>query len=226
MICKGGCGNEATFGKWCCEKWTDCPGYKKKLSDKAKLRGNNGSRGILSKKYDKKDFKTKAEVEFVCDICGDKYKKVVLVAFVKDRCNTCPSCLKKKVKMSLKNLADVKRDKKISLWLSGKLSGNNNTFGSSGFVRYHLMQIHDSKCSLCGWNKKNPRTGNVPLHVHHKDGNQNNNHIDNLELLCPNCHSITDNYGSLNKGRGNPRIRRSKKEQYYKKKEEALLDKQ
>ena len=36
--------------------------------------------------------------------------------------------------------------------------------------------------------------------VNHKDGNKANNKEDNLDLLCPNCHSLTKNYGSLNKG--------------------------
>jgi len=34
--------------------------------------------------------------------------------------------------------------------------------------------------------------------MHHKDGNRSNNKEDNLELLCPNCHSLTDNFGILN----------------------------
>ena len=38
----------------------------------------------------------------------------------------------------------------------------------------------------------------IPLEVHHKDGNKNNNEIDNLELLCPNCHALTDNYKGKN----------------------------
>ena len=38
----------------------------------------------------------------------------------------------------------------------------------------------------------------IPLEVHHKDGNKNNNHIDNLQLLCPNCHALTDTYRGKN----------------------------
>lgn len=29
----------------------------------------------------------------------------------------------------------------------------------------------------------------VKIDIHHKDGNRNNNNIDNLEALCPNCHA-------------------------------------
>jgi predicted HNH restriction endonuclease len=33
-----------------------------------------------------------------------------------------------------------------------------------------------------------------PLEIHHKDGSKKNNSEDNLDLLCPNCHSLTFNY--------------------------------
>lgn len=34
----------------------------------------------------------------------------------------------------------------------------------------------------------------ISLELHHLDGNHENNNLDNLQLLCPNCHSFTDNY--------------------------------
>lgn len=47
---------------------------------------------------------------------------------------------------------------------------------------------------------------NLPKEVKdaHADGNYKNNNEDNLELICPNCHSLTYNYKSANKnGRKN-----------------------
>jgi hypothetical protein len=38
----------------------------------------------------------------------------------------------------------------------------------------------------------------IPLEVHHIDGDKDNNDIDNLQLLCPNCHALTDNYKGKN----------------------------
>ena len=34
----------------------------------------------------------------------------------------------------------------------------------------------------------------IPLELHHIDGNRKNNTLENIELLCPNCHALTDNY--------------------------------
>jgi DNA-directed RNA polymerase subunit RPC12/RpoP len=36
------------------------------------------------------------------------------------------------------------------------------------------------------------------LEIHHIDGNYLNNTIENLQVLCPNCHSLTLNYKALN----------------------------
>ena len=41
------------------------------------------------------------------------------------------------------------------------------------------------KCNRCGYEDEISILG-----VHHKDRNRNNNEIDNLEVLCPNCHSL------------------------------------
>jgi hypothetical protein len=55
------------------------------------------------------------------------------------------------------------------------------------------------RCSRCGWAEQNPFTGKIPLEWDHIDGDCSNNRIANLQLICPNCHALTDTYGSLNK---------------------------
>ena len=50
--------------------------------------------------------------------------------------------------------------------------------------------IKENRCELCGisyWQGKE-----IILEVHHKDGNHYNNVLDNIQLLCPNCHSIQE----------------------------------
>jgi predicted restriction endonuclease len=66
------------------------------------------------------------------------------------------------------------------------------------WIRRYLFEKYNSKCQRCGWGEVNSFTKLVPLQVHHIDGNCINNNEDNLQLLCPNCHSLTDTYGSLN----------------------------
>jgi 5-methylcytosine-specific restriction endonuclease McrA len=42
----------------------------------------------------------------------------------------------------------------------------------------------------------------IPLELEHKDGNSENHARENLELLCPNCHSLTPTYKGRNRGNG------------------------
>lgn len=52
------------------------------------------------------------------------------------------------------------------------------------------------KCERCGLTEWCGEP--IPLQLHHKDGDHNNNHLDNLEALCPNCHALTDSYRGKN----------------------------
>ena len=69
-------------------------------------------------------------------------------------------------------------------------------------MRRYLIETRGAKCELCGWGEVNPKTGNVPIEMEHVDGNHANNKLENLKLLCPNCHSLTPTYKNLNRGRG------------------------
>lgn len=63
----------------------------------------------------------------------------------------------------------------------------------------NMFEKNNCKCEKCGWGEVNKYTGRIPLQIHHMDGNCKNNNEENLQLLCPNCHSLTDNFGSTNK---------------------------
>lgn len=83
-------------------------------------------------------------------------------------------------------------------------SGTYKTYACNRFIRRYLVAKLGERCSQCGWDKQHPRTGRVPVEVEHIDGDYKNNHPSNLTLLCPNCHSLTDTYRALNRGRGRP----------------------
>lgn len=91
------------------------------------------------------------------------------------------------------------KDQYINRWLLGKESGIQGLDGVSKFIRDYLHEIHNNRCELCGWGETNKYTNRVPLQIHHKDGNCMNNKPENLQLLCPNCHALTENYGRRNK---------------------------
>lgn len=96
----------------------------------------------------------------------------------------------------------------IRRWKNGEEAGMKGN-GISNYIKRYLLEKYDNKCSNCEWNEVNPVTKKVPLEVEHIDGDWKNNKEENLDLLCPNCHSLTPTYRALNVGNGrtNRRIR-------------------
>lgn len=87
----------------------------------------------------------------------------------------------------------------IERWKDGQELGMSGKDGISGHIEKYMKLKFDNKCQTCGWNEINKNSGKVPLHIHHINGDSHDNSEENLELLCPNCHSLTENYGSMNK---------------------------
>lgn len=78
---------------------------------------------------------------------------------------------------------------------------NSNQHITSCKLREKLIRdgIKEKKCEMCGisvWFGKE-----LPLELHHKDGNHYNNELTNLEILCPNCHSIQEGNSGANIGK-------------------------
>jgi hypothetical protein len=84
----------------------------------------------------------------------------------------------------------------VNLIESGDTSLSNRRY------KKYLIYKYGEQCMECGWDKINPYSGNIPIELEHIDGNSNNNSLDNLKLLCPNCHSLTPTYKALNIGNG------------------------
>ena len=59
-----------------------------------------------------------------------------------------------------------------------------------------IVALRGRKCECCG--SKEWLNNPIPLEVHHLDGDRLNNELSNLQLLCPNCHALTDNYRGKN----------------------------
>lgn len=71
----------------------------------------------------------------------------------------------------------------------------------SNKLRIRLIKegYFEHQCSICKltiWNEKL-----IPLELDHINGNNKDNSLSNLRLLCPNCHAQTDNYRGKNIGK-------------------------
>lgn len=113
----------------------------------------------------------------------------------------CIVCGKKKSHHSLKYCSRECNIFKNKLDIKLRIESGDKSVSSEQYKKY-LINLKGNKCEQCGWCKTNPVTGNVPIELEHIDGDSENNILENLKLLCPNCHSLTPTYKALNIGKG------------------------
>jgi len=75
---------------------------------------------------------------------------------------------------------------------------DNSTYQSSKLKNRLISEgLKERRCECCGnisWNGEE-----IPLELHHINGNHFDNRIENLQILCPNCHSLITNHDMKNK---------------------------
>lgn len=75
-----------------------------------------------------------------------------------------------------------------------------NGVGSHLQVKRYLIETFGNICMSCDDTHK--RGKRLVMELEHKNGDAYDNRLDNCELLCPSCHSVTDTYKGKNKGNG------------------------
>ena len=121
-----------------------------------------------------------------------------------------------KSKPSIKNLDDI---------LANKVEYESRALKK----RLVAEGILEYKCILCG-NIGEHNGKPLTLQLDHINGNHHDNTLDNLRILCPNCHTQTENYGSKNRAYRNAdendgyvdKLKTITKEEYDKKKDESV----
>lgn len=90
-----------------------------------------------------------------------------------------------------------KKDNGNKIYLKDILDGKHPQYQSNK-LRIRLIKegVKEHKCESCGIEEwmNNP----ISLELDHIDGNRTNHSLDNLRILCPNCHSQTSTYRGKN----------------------------
>lgn len=149
------------------------------------------------KKFDTK-IKEKKEKIFCSVACGNKNRK-----YSEETKNKISDSLKTSNKFqeytnnkanayySLINIEKRKEETKLNIL---KAEYHTLTFNR---LKLRVLYEQDEKCNKCGLNEWMGEI--LTLELEHKDGNNKNNIRENLECLCPNCHSLTKTWKGRNK---------------------------
>jgi hypothetical protein len=84
----------------------------------------------------------------------------------------------------------------IAMPLDKLLAANQPRSRNNIKQRLIAAGVKPNRCEQCGTNRWRMRP--LSLCLHHINGDRHDNRLENLVLLCPNCHSQTPNFGSKN----------------------------
>lgn len=77
-----------------------------------------------------------------------------------------------------------------------------NRWVATNHLKSRLFQagLKTPQCEHCGWAERS-RDGRVPVELDHANGDKTDNRIENLRILCPNCHALQPTHRGLNQKR-------------------------
>lgn len=133
---------------------------------------------------DKETFNKGKNKKGVCEYCGKIY-----VLYLGHKGHYC----------SHECYIEGEYKKIVEKWKNGEINGYDKRFKIIPSIRKYVYETRGYKCEICGCDKVNPYTNKTILQIHHIDGNASNCSDENLQVLCPNCHAMTENFGSRNK---------------------------
>jgi hypothetical protein len=125
-----------------------------------------------------------------------------IVKFSKEVYSISELLKKLNLKTSGGNFANIKKNlQKLNVdtshwtgraWNKGQQLKDWSKYTRINYLKKHLLKVKGHKCEECEltlW-----RNFPIVLEVHHLDGDRTNNNLDNLKLLCCNCHALTNNW--------------------------------
>lgn len=137
----------------------------------------------------------RVQIESSCEICGESF------SHISSRCNTAKYCSRTCYYKSLKGKGEKsyscvhcgnkffdspsKNRKYCSIACVSKTKKSDWTATFQTVRKSMIRRGAIQQCERCGYHECKQILG-----VHHKDRDRNNNSLKNLEVLCPNCHSI------------------------------------
>lgn len=141
-------------------------------------------------------------IKSVCPNCKKEFKNIFSMSSHKGHC----------LGITPKYEDYSEEAKKKMLWSKGKTlaskknifcqnSNYSTSYAKKAIINYNLKEYICNGCNISEWNGKF-----LVLELDHINGDNRDHRLENLRLLCPNCHSQTSNWRGRNKNTGKIKV--------------------
>ena len=177
-------------------------------------------------KIEKKRKETETYELLVCDLIKESDNiNQICKKLGKKPTNTNYAFIKKiinKYNINVSHFTAEKTDRKCIRYTDDEIFCINSPYTNSNSLKNRLIKnnLKNNKCEICGntmWNGVN-----IQLEIHHINGIHNDNRLENIILICPNCHATTENYCGRNK-KSKPIIKKEKITSNYEADKEEII---
>lgn len=137
------------------------------------------------------------QIPATCEVCNKKFKNIFSLSAHSTHCK-----LKQTGKKTCQHFNGKREWSKDKILRPQEEIFTENSTISSGNVKkaIKVLKLKDQCCEFCKlteWLGKE-----IVLELDHINGNSTDNRLENLRLLCPNCHSQTHTFRGRNKNTG------------------------
>jgi len=190
------CGKEhdGTFGsgRFCCRS---CSNKYVALHQSPEAKARKVAKGknnlIHNRRVRKiKEESTDSNTRYVC-LCGREFNSQRSLGGHKSHCPIYSGDNYDRTKHGVESLIRYNDRRRIPIEsiLSNEVKNYSPTRFKWRLIEEGYKELRCEKCGLSEWLGKE-----IPIELHHINGDNSDNTLENLQILCPNCHSFTDNY--------------------------------